>query len=155
MRYLEVFHDALNTGDVCLELGAHFDEVVERLRDGDGQRDGEADETRTQLVAREHGKERRQRGDQIGHQIEAKHEPALGTVGYVNVDCVLVDVLLHVLDEHLLLVVRSDRAHASQRLGEVGEDGRLGRRIQARQLTRRRHKVALACAKQKYIRYLF
>jgi len=37
--------------------------------------------------------------------------------------------------------VRAQRAHARDRLAEVGEDGRLGHRVHARQLARRGHKV--------------
>lgn len=41
MWNVEVLFDAFDSSDVRLELGAHLDEEVERLRDGYGERDGE------------------------------------------------------------------------------------------------------------------
>jgi len=94
-------------------------------------------------VSREHGKHGCQDGNQIGHQVQAQDEPPLGTIGYVHVDRVLVDVLLHLLDERALCRVGFDGRHARQRLTKMREYGRFGGRVQAGYLPRRAHIIAL------------
>lgn len=65
VRNIEIFFNSFDSGDICLELGAHFDKKVKRLRHSNREWNGKAHKTRTQSVSRENCKERRQCSDQI------------------------------------------------------------------------------------------